>query len=50
MFVSHASVHESKKAVEVYEEMLSKGFKPNQKTLSHMVVAHSRGHHDAMYR
>lgn len=49
-FVSHASVHDPKKAVEVYEEMLSKGLEPDQRTASHMIVAHSRGEHDAMYR
>lgn len=48
--VSHASVQNSEKAVAVYEEMLSRGIKPDQKTLSHMIVAHSRGCHDAMYR
>eukprot|EP00752_Nemacystus_decipiens_P008840 g7889.t1 len=46
----HASVHEPEKAVEVYEEMLSRGLEPNRKTASHMIVAHSRGSHDAMYR
>lgn len=47
---SHATVRNSQKAVAVYEEMLSKSIEPNQKTLSHVIVAHSRGDHDAMYR
>ncbi|CAM9868730.1 unnamed protein product [Pylaiella littoralis] len=46
----HATVRNSQKAVAVYEEMLSKSIEPNQKTLSHVIVAHSRGDHDAMYR
>ncbi|CAB1117523.1 unnamed protein product [Ectocarpus sp. CCAP 1310/34] len=46
----HALLHNSEAAVAVYEEMLSRGVEPNQRTASHMIVAHSRGCHDAMYR
>ena len=47
---SYAQVHESKKAQETYEEMMSEGVAPDQKTLSHMIMAHSWGCPNAMYR
>ncbi|CAM9117054.1 unnamed protein product [Ectocarpus sp. 6 AP-2014] len=46
----HALLHNSEAAVAVHEEMLSRGVEPNQRTASHMIVAHSRGCHDTMYR
>ena len=46
---SHAQVHDSKRAQETYEEMLSAGVTPDQKTLSHMIMAHSWGNSNAMY-
>ncbi|CAM9809097.1 unnamed protein product [Ascophyllum nodosum] len=45
----HAQVHDSKRAQETYEEMLSAGVTPDQKTLSHMIMAHSWGNSNAMY-
>lgn len=45
-----AQVHDCKQAQEMYEEMMSKGVAPDQRTLSHMIMAHSRGSPNAMYR
>ena len=41
--VSHASVHAPEKAVEVYEEMISRGLQPDQKTHQYKAVPTSRG-------
>eukprot|EP00904_Undaria_pinnatifida_P006951 jgi/Undpi1/3386/HiC_scaffold_15.g06759.m1 len=46
----YAQVHDSKNAQETYDDMVSNGVTPNERTLSYMIMAHSWGCPNAMYR